>query len=643
MNVIPMMRKNPWLLIPLAVLFLTNCAPVSQKPPAMAPGPPLSQAPPEGEVVAKKAEQEYKAGRPGTAISLWERIIQTYPNTSLAAKGFHRVGELYLQTGQPERALQYLDYLVYAYPGYEGIHSARLDRLRALAAAGKKKEMMKEIASVWEASIGRPEVQRGISELMVNTLAAEGDIETGFEWASAGFSVARTPEEQKILVKPTMDLLQHANESTVTRLMKKNPSNFMRVFLEYRLVQIESQKGVPEAGKERLRNLLTRNPTHPLASEIQAALREAPSEVETGIHADRVGCLLPLNGQYEKYSRLVLRGLSMAMEDWKAVYPDKMVTLVVKDAPPESDRSVKAFEELVKGDDVIAVIGPLGSQSAKAVSPLADRWGIPMLALTQRDEESADQSFVLHIFLDNHDLVQTLVKYCREKLGYTRFAVLYPDDRYGQRLSKTFSEVVRDQGGNLLASVAYKERSTDFKEPIQRLINLAKQNTPPTGDDGAPFEALFIPDQVQAVSLIAPQLPYYNVVGVTLLGTNLWGEASLVQAGGAYVEHALFATPYFPEGTSPRIRAFSEKYRRIYGSAPSYLEAQAYDAMMLFLQARHGSRSSSMDRKDLLHNLLQIRGYEGLAGTYSFTPYGTVDRSYLILQVSNGQLVQAGP
>jgi len=77
-------------------------------------------------------------------------------------------------------------------------------------------------------------------------------------------------------------------------------------------------------------------------------------------------------------------------------------------------------------------------------------------------------------------------------------------------------------------------------------------------------QACDIPDQVQAVSLIAASATLLQCSWSDSAGNEPVGEASLVQAGGAYVEHALFATPYFPEGTSPRIRAFSEKYRRIY-------------------------------------------------------------------------------
>ena len=35
-------------------------------------------------------------------------------------------------------------------------------------------------------------------------------------------------------------------------------------------------------------------------------------------------------------------------------------------------------------------------------------------------------------------------------------------------------------------------------------------------------------------------LNYYNVEGVTLLGTNIWNQPSLIKRGQKYVEGALF-------------------------------------------------------------------------------------------------------
>jgi ABC-type branched-subunit amino acid transport system substrate-binding protein len=199
---------------------------------------------------------------------------------------------------------------------------------------------------------------------------------------------------------------------------------------------------------------------------------------------------------------------------------------------------------------------------------------------------------------------------------------------------------VREEGGNLVTSVTYKEKTTDFKEPLQKLLTVANQNIPPSGIDIAPFEALFIPDQIQTLSLIAPQLPHNNVLGATLLGTNLWAEGALLDVGTNYIEQAVFATPFYAEADTPKSRAFSERFQELYQTPPSYLEAQAYDALMLFLMGRSSLRGGATDRYGILQGIQQVRNFEGLAGTYSFTAEGDLKRNYLIFQVQNGQIVR---
>lgn len=627
----------------LAVALLSGCASGPQPPAEAPPLPGYSEVPsPQAEALWRQAEQAQKTGNTAQAANLWERIVQSYPNNAMAARALGRLGSFYLEQGQAERALQYFDYLLYTYPRWSGVNQAKLDRLRALYAAGRKKEVERDAMPLWDAAAGQAEVQAGLGALMTDFYASQGDFETAFDWASAGFSVARSPQENKALTEATLRLLGGLKEGGVKKLFKKNPTDFMRVFLEYRLVQIDTEKGQGDAGKERLRALLAQNPSHPLNGQIQTSIRGTRTAAEPGarVNPGVVGCLLPLNGPYAKYGDVVMKGLNLAANDWNEKHPSEQVTLVVKDTQTEPESAARSFEELVKKDSPVAVIGPLGAQQAAAVIPAANKSGVPLLTLTQKEEGAGDDSFVVHVFLDNRQMIKTLVRYCREKLGLTRFAALYPEDRYGQKISKVFAEVVQELGGNLLASVSYKQKTTDFKEPITKLMTIAKKNAPPSGTETTPFEALFLPDQVQTVSMIAPQLPYNNVVGVTLLGTNLWSEGPIAQAGDVYLDQALFATPYYPDSQSPRVRSFREKYEAAYQATPSYLEAQAYDALTLLLQARSNLPSGAADRSQLMQSLLGMKGFQGVAGVYSFDPNGDLERNYQLLQVSNGQVVQ---
>ncbi len=640
-----MVRTGCRLFVLICMILTASCASGPRQQPPPSSGRALSKSTPaEAEVLWKKAEQDRSAGNLKGAISTLEGLAQAYPNNVIAAKSLRKLGQIHLENGQGERALQYIEYLLYTYPGWDGYLTAQVDQLKGWWMVGRKKQVFKEAVPLWEASSGDREAQLQLANFMADVYRSQGDKETAFEWVMAGFTVARTPEEQRPLTLAATELVKEMDAGEIRRLYKKNVTETMRVFLDFRLAQIEAQGMPKEAARERYRSLLNQNPSHPLVPEIQAAmLGVSPGDKTAPVNPDKVGCLVPLNGPHEKYGRMVLRGVEMALAEWNERNPGKPVTLVAKDVPSDATQAARAFDSLVKEDAVLGIVGPLGTQTTKTIAPLAERRGVPLLTLTQKDEDISANPYAISVFLDNAELVRTAVRYCREKLSATRFAALYPDDRYGQQLSKIFAEVVKAEGGNLLASVAYKGKTTDFQEPIQKLLNVARQNIPPTGDDSTPFEVLFIPDQVQTVSLIAPQLLYHNVVGPTLLGTNLWGEGPLVEIGGTYVEHAVFATPFYAEAGGPRVRAFKEKYEALYSSPPSYLEAQAYDAMMLLLKARSMLTGKSVDRVSLLQSLRQIRNFEGVAGTYSFTPTGDVTRDYMVLQVSNGQLVKVAP
>ncbi len=240
---------------------------------------------------------------------MWERIIQKFPNTAVAARSFNRIGEVYLGMGQLERAAQYFDYLVYAYPAWEGIPSAKLNQLKVLAQSGKKKQVMKEAVGLWELAADQPGVRFGLAELMIGIYDSENDIETAFDWSSSGFSVATTPEQKKSLTALTKQTLAGADERLIKRLYKKKPSDFMRVFLDFRFAEIEIAKGQGEQVREQLKADLAQNPGHPLSADIQASLRGTKvAEAGIPLNANKIGVMVPLNGPNAKYGDMVVRG-----------------------------------------------------------------------------------------------------------------------------------------------------------------------------------------------------------------------------------------------------------------------------------------------------------------------------------------------
>ena len=591
-----------WIPVLLMTFFLSHCSTMNRAGVAPFPAASLNQpVPPAAQALWTKAEQDLRKGDQHAAMVKLEHIAQTYPQNVIAAKAYYQLGNIYLQQGHPNRALEYYNYLLYAYAHWNGADAAKVDQLHAWWLIGEKKKAEQAALSLWDAAKAKPAVRVRLSLLMMKLFGQANDIPTAFGWAKSGFSVAQNAQQQQAVVQATRELLRQAGPQTAQALLQQNAGD-------------------------------------PLVKRLQTKTAAAPPPVKLPLKPERVGCLVPLNGPFHKYGNLVLRGFNLAAEMWNDHHPHQPVTLFVKDTEADPKTAVKSFKELTKTDGVVAVVGPLGVRSADALAPLANAWQVPVLSLTREQENASSGPFLVHVFLNNTELIHTLVHYCREKLGYTRFATLYPNDRYGQRLAKTFAEAVQEQGGKVLASVPYKEKSTDFKASILKLLEVAKKNSPPSGLNLTPFQALFIPDQIETVSLIAPQLPYNNVVGATLLGTNLWGEGDLGKVGGIYVENAMYATPFFAGSKDPRVQDFCRSYEDIYQTTPSYLEAQAYDALMMLLQARStAAAAGTVDRNAVLQDLLQIHDYDGVTGTCSFTPKGGLQRNYKVVQIVNGQ------
>jgi tetratricopeptide (TPR) repeat protein len=367
-------------------------------------------APREAEDLYSQAEETYRAGKVPNAIGLWERVIKKYPGTAVAAKSLNRIGEIYLAQGRYDMAAEYLDYLVYSYPAWDGITSARLNQLRLLSQTGKKKQVMKEAVPLWEQSAAHPDVRFGLAELMIEIYGSENDLETAFDWSSSGFSAAQTQEQKNSLTKQTKDILGGADEGLIKKLYKRNPSGFMKVFLDLRYAEIRIAKGQGEQVQEQLRSVLTQNPDHPLSGDIQATIRKTKvAGAAIPLNPDKIGVMVPLNGPNSKYGDMVIRGLNLAVSNWKDAHPGDKITLVIKDAGSEAGVAARAYKELVANAGVLAIVGPLGTQANKTVVPLANRDGIPLLSLAQKEQDGTDSSFVLNVFIDSRDLVNTLV------------------------------------------------------------------------------------------------------------------------------------------------------------------------------------------------------------------------------------------
>jgi ABC-type branched-subunit amino acid transport system substrate-binding protein len=208
------------------------------------------------------------------------------------------------------------------------------------------------------------------------------------------------------------------------------------------------------------------------------------------------------------------------------------------------------------------------------------------------------------------------------------------------------------RGGEIVVEQSYLTDQTDFRYQV-RLLQGRDPNEPdeeekkpdPNDPDAIaeeeeppPFEALFIPDYADRISLVAPQLAFYGLEGVQLLGPSGWNDAELPRLTRQSVEGAVFTDGFFRHSSYPFVQEFVERYFNRYGEEPTILEAQGYDTGGILLTLLNDPRVQN--REDLRRALAQLQNYPGVTGATRFDFIGEADKILFLLQVQQGTIVQ---
>ena len=391
-----------------------------------------------------------------------------------------------------------------------------------------------------------------------------------------------------------------------------------------------------------------------------SALAEEDRPEDQAVRPEAVGCLLPLSGSFALYGQEVLNGVQLALT--KLAQQGTRVQLIVRDTRGSAEEAALLVKDLAVGRNVISLIGPLASRSSLSAARKAQEIGVPIITLTQREGITAQGDMVFQNFLTPAVEVDRLVQRATRQMGFSRFAILYPDTAYGRTLTNLFWDRVEEAGGSVTAVEAYKPEETDFAVEIKKMVGIYYPRPEPTaealaekktafsqmGVDLAPsaekevepildFDAVFIPDNAQKVSLIAPQFPFHKVFRVRFLGTSLWQSPELLEQAAEYLQGAVFPSGFSAQSDSPAVKEFVALYRKAHDAEPGILAAAGYDTVMFLGHVL--AKTSPKTRRDLQQAMIDSRDFTGLSGKMVFNDRREVIKNPALYSVRGKRLV----
>jgi len=579
-----------------------------------------------------------------------QEFISRYPESTDLPKVYFMIGESYFRTQAFKSAVIFLRKVVDEYPTMPFQQKAKEDLASAyteLGDTGQALGFLQQLLDTANDQNTRAILNDRIAELHLKNQ----DYLKAIEALLAERGLVNEGERIGVTERIKGILDQGLKEKTLQELVLLYPRSFPGDYALIKLAQLYESKGDIYRTERDLKRFLTVFPKHDYASQARLQIAEIRQKIRS--HRFIIGVLLPLSEKLGIFGEEVINGIQIAMDQAKEILTEKQVGVAIVDSMEPSTSPTSQLETLIKEYSPIAIIGPLMSKDVIQLAPRAERLQIPLISPSATLSGLPNGNhYIFRNAVTNEEQGKAIADYAVTILGMKRFVIFYPNDRYGAGLSQIFAAEVSRLGGTVLTVQTYPTDETDFGPQIKQIKETDLKETgiliPVEKDEkekaAAPeyiagFDAIFLPGDAEKVALIASQLAFYDLKGITLLGVNGWNSKDLLRIGGRFMEGGIFVDGFFIDSSDPVVRSFVEQYRARYQTDPTIFAAQAYDVTRMILAALQRGITTG---PALRNYLLGVRDFAGASGHLNFTPEGEMEKKLFIIQIRNGRFVQIG-
>ncbi len=341
----------------------------------------------------------------------------------------------------------------------------------------------------------------------------------------------------------------------------------------------------------------------------------APPRVDSGIPQDvarqRIALLVPLTGANAGVGQSIANATQLAILDTR----NDQIRVTSYD----TNLGAVAAAQKALADGNRLILGPLLAEDARAVSPIAQRAGVPVISFSNDSSVAGAGTFVMGYAPAQS--IARVVQYAASK-GVRDFAGLVPNGLYGDRASTALLRAVEDNGGQVVSLQAYSRQPGALTAAITRLGR------------ASPYQAVLIADSGATSATAVPIIRRSGGPTAQVLGTDLWNTESALAASPA-LQGAWFASV-----SDGLYRQYAVKYRTRFGKAPYRLSSLGYDAVLLTVRIMREWRIGAPFPTE---RLTDRGGFAGLDGAFRFGADGVAERALEVQEIRGGATVTVSP
>lgn len=622
-----------------------------------------------------KAETLFHENKLLEARGSYEDFLKAFSTDARAPKAVVRLGQLDFKKKSYVSALRHYQYFLKTFPDSVLTYRVKLDMGRCFYELERYDEADKLLR---ETVRSNPDAaQKWVAFTYLGYIDDHRmDPEKAFRKFKQIIDKSPFPEiKQEAALQIKTIINEKLDKKQLVALTKTLGSSFPADLVLERLIsiyRIDRDLGNYQVSME---DLVFRFPEHILRGHYEGLLARLKSSRPRVI---RIGVVIPLSGKRALVGQRVLQGVQLAVNQLPAGYR-KRLEIVVKDSGlgREVERVV---EELAQDPNVMGIIGPVMTEDVERVIPILEKYKLPILTPTASTPGLADKSpYIFRNALTKELQAGFLARHAVNELGLYRFVVIYPTEAYGETMRKEFEDEVRSAGGHIVDSIPYARTQTDFKKEILKIGGVADDHLKrrierhirrgtqpkPLNDKGhmsrplvegglysddevealkvaleLNYDAIFIPGYYDKVRLIVPQLAFYNIEEVLLMGGNGWNSRDLVESARHYLKNVLFVDGFYANSKDEKTVKFVDMFLSTFGQNPTIYSAQSYDAANIFIKI---IKEKAQSRLDLMNGLKSIKNFPGVSGETTLLTSGDSRKSLFKLTVREGEIVEDVP
>jgi branched-chain amino acid transport system substrate-binding protein len=322
----------------------------------------------------------------------------------------------------------------------------------------------------------------------------------------------------------------------------------------------------------------------------------------------KIGAALSMTGPAAVYGATQKAGILAAVDELNKGGTLKGVKLeaVVEDDASTKEQGIAVYQRFINKDKVAAIIGPTLSNTATAADPLAQKAGVPVVAVSNTAPKGITDigDFIWRVSLTEAQVIPGALKRLQAKLGFKTAGLLYGnDDAFTQAGYNVMKSALDAQGIRVVGTQTFAKPDRDFNAQLTALKGL-----------GA--EVLLVSALAENAAGIVAQARQLGW-NVPILGGNGFNSPAFIKNAGPAAEGVYVGTSWNKVSADPANQAFL-KLMQSKGVDPDQFCAQAYTGVLVVAEAI--KKSGKTGRADIKAGLAQVKDLPTPLGKFSFLP-----------------------